>query len=356
MLFSLLTLYYSIHMMRIEINNSSADGMHTAIEKTADNDPDALDCKDYLRSFRQGLITNVEQVPGYEKSYVTRTRTPAPFYWATHSPLLDQTRASSFEKGFYYESELTARIIEAFKGDSDNNDSQGIFLDVGGNIGWFSLVAAAHGASKVYTFEPNPTNLLRICESIVLNGFEDIIQLIPKGASNVDETRKFYQGIESNPGSFTFDHSISKRWNNRTAVELGEMVLVQLDSFAEKRGWFAKSSNNSPAVNIAFFKLDVEGFEPMIMKGTTKLFNSGIVRQFAMEMKNGKMHSKRQKKDMVKTVFEAGYDLYQTGFYRGPKKVVEKKYDTWESLAEDIVTEKYPENLLFRRRGDDVDK
>ena len=355
-------------MLQIESHNNTADGMHTTaakkmesklekMESTTDNDPDALDCKDYLRSFRQGLISNVEQVPGYEKSYVTRTLTPVPFYWATHSPLLDKIRASSFIQGFYYESELTARVIEAFKGDGDNsNDSQEIFLDVGGNIGWFSLVAAAHGASKVYTFEPNPTNLLRICESIILNGFEDIIQVIPKGVSNVDETRMLYQGSESNPGSFTFNRLVSMRLNNRTAVELGEMLLVQLDSFAEKRGWFAKSSNNSPAVKIAFFKLDVEGFEPMIMKGTTKLFNSGIVRQFAMEMKNGKMHSNRQKKDMVKTVFEAGYDLYQTGSYRGPNSVVKKKYDTWESLAEDIITKKDSENLLFRRREDDVKK
>lgn len=185
-------------MLRIETKNNTADGMHALLEKTGlkvkkmesttDNDPDALDCKDYLRSFRQGLISQVEKVSGYEKSYVTRTRTPVPFYWATHSEILDQVRASSFKKGFYYESELTARVIEAFKGDSDNNDNKRIFLDVGGNVGWFSLLAAAHGASKVYTFEPNPTNLLRLCESIILNGFEDIIQVIPKGASNVDET------------------------------------------------------------------------------------------------------------------------------------------------------------------------
>jgi len=42
--------------------------------------------------------------------------------------------------------------------------------------------------------------------------------------------------------------------------------------------------------------------------------------------------------------------------YRGPQQIVEKKYDTWESLAEDIVTQKYPENLLFRRREVDVNK
>jgi hypothetical protein len=75
-----------------------------------------------------------------------------------------------------------------------------------------------------------------------------------------------------------------------------------------------------------------------------------------MEMKNGKMHSDLQKKDMIKTVFEAGYDLYQTGSYRGPNSVVKKKYDTWESLAEDIITKKDSENLLLRRREDDVKK
>ena len=53
MIFSLLTLCYSIHMLQIEFNSNTADGMHTtAIEKrelklgtmesTTDNDPDAL--------------------------------------------------------------------------------------------------------------------------------------------------------------------------------------------------------------------------------------------------------------------------------------------------------------------------
>ena len=112
-------------------------------------DPYGTNCKQLLQNFLNGKIPQMEKDPGWEKSFVTRTITPKPFYWSTHKPDLDAVRGTSYEKGLYYEKQLTLRVQEIF---DKKQGQESIFLDVGGNIGWFSLLAAAHGATKVFMF------------------------------------------------------------------------------------------------------------------------------------------------------------------------------------------------------------
>ena len=228
-------------------------------------DPSSVNCNLLLQDFRDGKIEEMERKPGFEKAFLTRTTTEKPFFWSCHKPDLDSARGTSCEKGMYYEKQLSKRIVEVFEKDAQNG-KESIMLDVCGNIGWFSLLAAAHGASKVYTFEPNPANMVRFCESLTLNGWVDDGQkkkttLIPimKGVGAKEEVLPLYRAHEYNPGSFTFSQSRARKLNGNTIV--GGLPIVTLDSFAEEHGWFKTRPS------IAFFKLDVEGFEANIMEG-----------------------------------------------------------------------------------------
>lgn len=51
----------------------------------------------------------------------------------------------------------------------------GMFLDVGANIGFYSLVAVARGAARALAVEPLPTAFQRLQFNIRANGFEDRI-------------------------------------------------------------------------------------------------------------------------------------------------------------------------------------
>jgi FkbM family methyltransferase len=48
-------------------------------------------------------------------------------------------------------------------------------IDVGANIGWFTLLAAKLGASKIVAFEPDSNNLRLLRQSMMANGFRNII-------------------------------------------------------------------------------------------------------------------------------------------------------------------------------------
>ena len=60
------------------------------------------------------------------------------------------------EKGDYYETGMYLAIHESFK-PFENNPRDAIALNIGGNIGWFILIATSLG-HRVFTFEPNHIN------------------------------------------------------------------------------------------------------------------------------------------------------------------------------------------------------
>jgi FkbM family methyltransferase len=317
-----------------------------------------LDCRTFLRDFRHGLIPEMAQNPNYGKPYVTKTINPRPFYWSTHHPDIDKTRQSSYYKGNYYETQLSQRIIDIFEDKMKQGKEEAIMLDVGGNIGWFSLLAAAHGATKVYTFEPNPANLIRFCESLQLNDWlrddprQDLVVPMPKGVSNEVGIQTLYRADQENPGAFTFSkerflNTVKKRIPEKELGKyiVGEIELDTLDHFAETMGWFESKPD------ITFFKLDVEGLEPQIVYGGKRFFQARLVEYFAFETKPKRMSSK-DKYDMLNIIYNSGYDLYMHGGYKGPYHLITKTYNDYKDLAADICKGQYGHNLLFRRRED----
>lgn len=55
----------------------------------------------------------------------------------------------------------------------------GAFVDIGANIGFYSLIAAARGAARVLAVEPLPTAFERLQFNIRANGFENYIVTLP---------------------------------------------------------------------------------------------------------------------------------------------------------------------------------
>ena len=111
-------------------------------------------CTTLLQKFRNNRIDAVRD-EGFRKSFIALSkRLPQSFYIATHDEKIDSIRASIMQYNYYYETRLSNIIANLYQ-KKQAEGKETIFLDVGGNIGWFSLVAAAHGASRIYTFEPN---------------------------------------------------------------------------------------------------------------------------------------------------------------------------------------------------------
>ena len=134
------------------------------------DDPDATDCATLLEKFHADEIevTKSTKEKDFRRATIAVARTKTPFYVSLNDKQIDSVRAGIADKKIYYETQLTKRIVELYESKRQQGINS-IFLDVGANIGWFSLVAASHGATRVYSLEPNPQNVIRLCESIHLN-------------------------------------------------------------------------------------------------------------------------------------------------------------------------------------------
>jgi FkbM family methyltransferase len=361
---SLASIYYSsINLAGCNDKQKAAvarqeDALPTIQENTnattiTTTDPEAVDCSELLRKFRADEIEVAKKKDGsdvhFRRSFVTLAQDPEdiglkPFYISTHDKELDNVRASIMKYNFYYERELTGIIRGVFT-KKQRAGGESIFLDVGANIGWFSLVAAAHGATKVYSFEPNLQNTIRFCESLTLNGWDsgDLVMPIAKGVGRVEERKKLYGDPRvQNPGSYSFNENLLDKSLPVEKILVGEMEITTLDAFAERHNWFETKPS------IAFFKLDVEYFELQVLQGAKKLLNSRMVEMIAMELKHEQ--PKEEKHQILEILLDAGFEFWMYGAWMGPNKEVKTKYTNATKLVEDFEAKMFDVNVLFRLR------
>ena len=301
---------------------------------TADPYLEPVDCLALLDSYRNKKISQLRghtvALP-YHKSYVRLTTTEIPFYLSTSDKKVDNIRADIFRNGDYYENIMTTTMQTILKGvsvrmDNTNQKRRPIMLDVGGNVGWFSMLSAAHGA-EVFVFEPNVVNMIRLCESTVLNGWslssnagENQVHPYLKGVNDIHgEELVMYKVDPSNPGSFSFskEHSDKSSYLKEGAHLLEDTLqMVTLDALARDQHWLDEDDNDA---TIAILKIDVEGLELKVLSGARELLISHKVQYIFLEWKITEVH---RWEGMATILLNAGYVLYKFGAWLGPGQFV----------------------------------
>ncbi|KAL7429212.1 hypothetical protein ACHAXH_001480 [Discostella pseudostelligera] len=241
--------------------------------------------------------------------------------------MIDRVRTAIFKKGDYYEKRMTQAMQSILRDESEQEPGEKqkvrpIMLDVGGNVGWFSMLSAAHGA-EVYVFEPNVVNMIRLCESAVLNGWS--LSSNPGVSNNHGEEHQMYKVHEHNPGSFTF----SEKAAGNAEVPGGLLQLVTLDALAQEQNWLGADDDT----RIAILKIDVEGLELKVFQGAKELLKSGTVKNIFMEWKKGeKKEESTEWEEILSLLLDAGYELYKIGNIPGPKDIVTKSFGSGKEL------------------------
>lgn len=109
-------------------------------------------------------------------------------------------------------------------------------IDVGANVGWISLVSASLGM-PTFSFEPNPKNVLRLCQTIFLNDFRRM-KVFPIGVADKDGTLYFWED-RNNPGASTVRSERKSRYDI-------EIPVRSLDSVLEEEGFFDSTQVRFP--------------------------------------------------------------------------------------------------------------
>lgn len=232
----------------------------------------------------------------YRALYKTKTRTDPPFWMSFHSKEVDKVRWSTYETGVYYEKDVTEHAISVLLG-----KPTGLVVDVGMNIGWFSLLARSL-SHNVVGFEPNPLNHVRLCESLQLNGWVDgsvQVYASPIGKINNDPSVKFTFG--TNPGAGGL-----RREGYHGQRQLPDIHTVTLDTIAKQKGWIQSSTP------IYLMKIDVEGGDPDVIFGCGELLRSHKVLNIFTELKSDSRYEL-----MVQQILTTGYKIKHYGNWKG---------------------------------------
>ena len=132
------------------------------------------------------------------------------------------------------------------------NVDSGIFLDIGANIGKYSVYVARRGV-QTYAFEPNPTlakNYLR--ENIRLNHLEEKINIVEYALSDTSGTATLNVPTVCFGGASIVDVA------NNTEHTTVNVPLKRLDDWVHE--------TNLNLENVRLIKIDVEGYEESVIR------------------------------------------------------------------------------------------
>lgn len=147
-----------------------------------------------------------------------------------------------------------------------------IVVDIGANIGLFSLYAARITQNTVYAFEPTPDNAEIIRRNIRANVLNNIV-LYDAAISDKVGTAKLFLHPHGSSGNVVFDHSSITRLERVHKIE--DHIEVSTTTLPN-----VMDSNNIE--ELGFLKLDCEGSEGIILETLPKSYLRRI-RKIAME-------------------------------------------------------------------------
>lgn len=179
------------------------------------------------------------------------------------------------------------------------------FLDVGANIGVYTLLAASVIGPEGFidSFEPGAVAASRLRENVDLNGLRNV----RVHESAVAETRGTIRFLQ--------DRDLINRIVQQGDGEAGwaEVPCLPLDEFADR--------------SYAMGKIDVEGAEPMAFRGALQMLAAANPPVWLMEMKDYLLAGFGFKpEEFAAWLVERGYDLAQYDAERNVLKFCERAW------------------------------
>lgn len=164
-----------------------------------------------------------------------------------------------------YEMQLTERILQLGR-------QGGTMIDVGANLGYFSLLWATCGpTNRCVSFEASPRNLEILRENVSRNRLEDRIRVIPCAASAQMGKVQFELGPDDQTGW----GGITNQRQDRSI----EVEAVRVDRIIR------------PDETISMLKIDTEGADTLVLMGCEDLLKRKLVREIWFEQNKPRMQA-----------------------------------------------------------------
>lgn len=193
-----------------------------------------------------------------------------PFMVFTHDPAFEVISKAIAQTGAFDDDEYLV-LADALNYYRTRGEAI-TFVDIGANIGLFSMLAASMG-HNVVAFEPARTNALKLNASIRVNGFTDRVQLLQMGLG--DSRQVLSLGLNPDSPVVSSDGLMfrpNQSWSQYTdwgKLSVESVLVDTLDAVTSSSEYSLRFDMTTRA---RIVKMDVEGFEPLVLAGAHNFF------------------------------------------------------------------------------------
>jgi FkbM family methyltransferase len=163
-----------------------------------------------------------------------------------------------------------------------------LFVDVGANVGSYTILACAAVGARGYAFEPVPSIYRRFIENVRLNNLEGRVICLNVGVGSEEGTASFTSDMD------TTNHVIASGEQTDNVINVR---ICTLDDALR---------NESPAL----VKIDVEGYETPALQGAQETLKKPSLHSVIMELNGSGSRYGFNESRILEMMFDHGFKTY----------------------------------------------
>jgi FkbM family methyltransferase len=170
---------------------------------------------------------------------------------------------------------------------SDYIKKDDLFVDIGANIGVYSILAASMGA-KVIAIEPMPSTYETLKKNVSFNNFDNLVDTFNIAISDKKEKLNFSNDLDA------LNHVLLQNEDYSNSINIS---ACRLDEILNER---------IPK----FIKIDVEGFETKVFKSAKQVFANNNLKCVIIELIGGGKNYGFDEEELHQELLNYGFSTY----------------------------------------------
>lgn len=180
-----------------------------------------------------------------------------------------------------------------------------LFIDIGANVGSYTVLAGAVAGAKCLAFEPAPLTFSHLVDNININRISDIVTAYNMGIGRGPDTLKFTIGLD------TVNHV------------LGANEMINPEGFMEIP--VDKLDNLVGTEKPILIKIDVEGFETEVIAGAHNTLSQPTLLAVIMELNGSGDRYGYDETEIHKKMLSYGFKSYSYSPYARALSSIDSK-------------------------------
>lgn len=163
-----------------------------------------------------------------------------------------------------------------------------LFIDVGANVGSYTVLACAAVGARGYAFEPVPETYQRLVENVRINHLEDRVKSVNMGIGAGAGIIAFTKDRD------TMNHALAPEEQSESRIDI-EVTALDI-----------ALNGASPTV----MKIDVEGYETPVLQGSENTLKQQTLNSVIMELNGSGGRYGYDEAKILELMFDHGFKTY----------------------------------------------